>query len=157
MKTTNKFACLTALAAFFIFAQSVAQAGRFDETDLKLPALQQYQSHTQGSLYLCRLVFQLASASSKLSSAPDIKMEDIDYIGCAREAKEKSQTLLRQALKTVKKAPAKEALKSYQVAYAVALEGIDPKNEEPVFAYKQRASAADTKLTDAWARFEVEQ
>jgi hypothetical protein len=64
---------------------------------------------------------------------------------------------LDRALRTVKKAKAQEALKSYHVAFITALEGVTPGREERKLSYEQRQQALEDKLTEAWARFEVEQ
>jgi hypothetical protein len=57
----------------------------------------------------------------------------------------------------VKKPKAQETLKSYHVAFVTALGGISPGIDERRVSYEQRQQALKDKVTEAWARFEVEQ
>lgn len=58
---------------------------------------------------------------------------------------------------TVKKEKAREALKSYHVAFITALEGIVPGFDEMKIAYQQRQQALSDKVTEAWSRFQIEE
>jgi hypothetical protein len=83
--------------------------------------------------------------------------EKSNYTGCIEDGKKDAKQNLESALKSLKKPKAKEALKSYHVAFVTAIDGINPGMDERKISYEQRQQSLDGKLTEAWARFEVEQ
>lgn len=101
-------------------------------------------------MLICQLMLRVALADSTTAGYEEV-------YGCINEAVAASKKNFAVALKTVKKPPAKEALKSYHVALIGALEGVKPGAEERKLTYEARQSALQGKLTDAWTRFEIEQ
>jgi hypothetical protein len=122
------------------------------EPDKRTP-LDRYQGDTQYPLLMCKLTLRLALAKTEGGVQQDDKS---DYSGCIAKGKETAKASLDKALRTVKKVKAQEALKSYHVAFVGALEGIRPGNDERKINYEQRQQALEGKVTEAWARFEIE-
>ena len=96
-------------------------------------------------------------ARDRATEIQTIKDEKDDYRACITKGKTASKQNLDAALKTVKKPNAKEALKTYHVALVSALEGINPGSDERKINYEQRQQNLEGKMTEAWARFEIEQ
>jgi hypothetical protein len=124
-----------------------------EEPDKRTP-LERYSGDGQFALVMCKLQLKTALLKADLGQAPD---EKSDWIGCIRQGKEQAKANLAAALRTVKKRKAQEALKSYHVALVTAIDGIAPGADERKISYEQRQQALDTKVTEAWNRFEVEQ
>ena len=103
---------------------------------------------------MCKLGLQLALAKAELGQQQD---EKSDYPGCIEQGKATAKLNLDKALRTLRKAKAQEALKSFHVAFVGALEGVRPGSNERKISYEQRQQALEGKLTEAWARFEIEQ
>lgn len=123
------------------------------EEDNRSP-LDRYRGDTQFALMMCRIKIGMSEAKVKAYEQQD---ETSDFVGCIREGKAKAKASLTAALKTVKKAKAADALKGYHVAFSTALDGIVPGSDERRISYEVRQRALDGKVTEAWARFEVEQ
>lgn len=114
--------------------------------------LEQYRGITQSSLQVCSGAFSIAQHSANLGIAAK------DYSGeCIATTKANAVEKFKAAILTVKKDKAKEALKSYHVAFITALEGIAPGSDEPRIIYQQRQQALAGKVTEAWSRFEIEE
>lgn len=124
------------LASILIVTCSLAAEGPDKGTPLTF-----YRVMTSSSLYLCKLKFRVAS----------------DHAKCIAQKKSEDKRHFDEALLTLKKPKAQDALKSYHVAYVAALEGIAPGIDERKISYEQRQQALEGKLTEAWARVEVEQ
>lgn len=124
-----------------------------NEPDKRTP-IERYRGDGQFSLMMCKITLKLALLRSEAGSQQD---EKSDYSGCISDGEAKAKANLTTALKAVKKAKAQEALKSYHVTYIAALKGIRPGVDERKISYEQRQQALEDKLTEAWARFEVEQ
>lgn len=122
-----------------------------DEPDKRNP-LDRYHGDSQYYLMMCKLSLTIAISSNALGETN----KDGDYKGCINKGKETVKKSLSAALRTVKNPKAKEALKSYHVAFATALDGINPGSDERKINYEQRQQALEEKVTEAWARFEVE-
>lgn len=135
------------------FAALIGAASAADAPDNRTP-IQRYQGDTQSALFICQMSYTIASMRAELGQAQD---EKSDYVGCISGNKATMKASLDQALRTLKSAGAKEALKSYHVAVVVALEGIPPGAGERKISYEQRQQALKGKVTEAWARFEIEQ
>jgi len=128
-----------------------------------------YRSSTQLDLITCRLkaksYYMIASLHHSSPEAPDIEAQSLEnvrkakaeYLACVRDAKSDAKPLFDAATKYTKKGPAREALKSYQVAYIIALDGVEAEDGETKSAYARRQQALTTRLEEAWVRFEVEQ
>lgn len=141
------------LALMIIMAVAASIAAAADEPDKRTP-VERYQG--DGSYYLiaCKLKLRLANARADGSVAQD---ENSDWIGCVKEGTSVTKKNFPAALKTVKKPKAQDALKSYHVVLVTAIDGIWPGTEERKLDYERRQQATETKLKEAWARFELEQ
>lgn len=137
-------------AALMATASAVSAA---EAPDNRTP-LERYRGGTQFYLLSCSLSFKLATLKAEGDQSQD---EKNDYAGCITKGKTVSKSNLGKALRTVKKPKAQEALKTYHVAFVSALEGIFPGTDERRISYEQRQQALKDKVTEAWARFEVEQ
>jgi len=123
-----------------------------EQTDRRSP-LERYEADTKFTLYACKLVLKLAVAKSEAGLEQD---EKSNWIACIRQGKTTAKASFDLVLPTLKKIKAKEALKSYQVAFMTAVDGIAPGPSERQISYEQRQQSLEGKLTEAWARFEVE-
>lgn len=124
-----------------------------DEPDNRTP-LDRYQGDTQYALLMCKLTLRLAVAKAEGNAPQD---EQSNYSYCISKSKVTAKASLDKALRTVKKPKAQEALKSYHVAFVSAVEGIRPGADERKISYEQRQQVLEGKVTEAWARFEIEQ
>jgi hypothetical protein len=140
------------LAAVLLAIASVC-AFAADAPDKRTP-LERYAGDASYALVQCKMALKMAMLNAELSAEQDAKS---DWASCIREAKQKAKTNLQAALRAVKKPKAQEALKSYHVALVTALDGIAPGLDERKISYTQRQQALDEKVTEAWARFEIEQ
>lgn len=118
------------------------------------PPLERYQGDTQFALLMCKLSFDLSILKVKSGAQQD---EKSDYNGCIAKGKITAKASLGKALPAVKKAKAQDALKAYHVAFVSAIEGIRPGIDERKIHYEQRQQGLEGKITEAWARFEIEQ
>lgn len=134
------------------------------EKEEKVSPLEQYQGTNNYNLKLCELTYKIAltraenNALSAQQGLPPEKTdaEKYDFDGCIKKAKAEGKANLDKAMKTVKKTPAREALKTYHVAFIAAIDGIRAGNDEIRLNYTQRQNALQARLDDAWARFEIE-
>ena len=140
----------TILAVILIVMSSLATA---EEPD-KITPLEHYKEACKFYLIECNLFLNSARLKAESGKAQD---EGSDYAGCIEHKKATAKKNLVEALRTLKKSKAQESLKSYHVAFVTALEGIRPGYDERKISYEQRQLALKEKLTEAWARFEVEQ
>lgn len=140
----------TILAVILIVMSSLATA---EEPDESTP-VEYYKEAGKFSLIRCNLFLSSARITAESGKAQD---EKSDYAGCIEHEKATAKKNLVKALRTLKKSKAQESLKSYHVAFVTALEGIRPGSNEREISYEQRQQALKEKLTEAWARFEVEQ
>ena len=131
----------------------VSSANAAAESD-KGSALERYQVHTEGFLMLCPVRFQLAEGRAERGMEQD---QESNYQGCIAEGKATARSNLDKALRAEKKSKARDALKSYHVAFVAALEGIRPGVGERSINYDRRQQIFRDKVNEAWARFEVEQ
>ena len=137
---------LRTLILSFMLAVTLPTLGQ--EPDNRTP-LERYEADSKSTLYL----FKLALIKSDGGQAQD---EKSDWAACIRNGKTTAKARFDKALLTVKKSKAKEALKTYQVAYMAAIDGINPGSDERRINYEQRQQSLEGKLTEAWARFEIE-
>jgi hypothetical protein len=131
----------------------VMYAAGAQEADKRTP-LERFRGDGQFSLMMCKINLKMALARSELGQAQD---EKSDWSTCIKQGKEAAKVNLSAALKTVKKVKAQEALKTYHVALITAIDGIAPGAQERKLSYEQRQQALEGKLTETWARFDVEQ
>jgi|JI10StandDraft_1071094.scaffolds.fasta_scaffold170851_3 hypothetical protein len=117
-------------------------------------ALERYKADAYFWQMMCTTAFNLAQSNASLGQPQD---KQSDWQGCIADGQKAIKTDYAAALKTVRKKPAAEALKSVQVALMSALNGIAPDSEERKIVYVQRQGTLNSKVTEAWARFEVEQ
>ncbi|MDM4767277.1 hypothetical protein [Pelomonas sp. SE-A7] len=138
-----------AIAALVTFAATGAETA---EPDTRSP-LDRYQGDSQFSMLMCSMTVKMAATTG---SGPSTGDEKTDYVACVSKGKATAKANFESALKTLKKPKAREALKSYHVALVAALEGIKPGTDERKISYEQRQQALEQKMTEAWARFEIE-
>ena len=141
---------IVASFALLIAATSLHAA---DETEMR-KTLERYRGDTQVALYLCQTSLRIAVLKANVGKP---MTEENDYPACIEQGKAAARAGLERALKVAKKPKLKEALKSFQVAYISAIEGIRPGTEEIKINYEQRLQRLEDKLTETWARVEVEQ
>lgn len=134
-------------------AVSAQVATAADEPDSRTP-LERYEGDTYFALVMCKSKLRIALLYAESGTQQN---EKSDYEGCIASGKSKAKASLVQALRTVKKTKAQEALKSYHVAFVSALEGLRPGADERKINYEQRQQSLEGKVTEAWARFEIEQ
>lgn len=139
--------------AALLISTAASLAFAADEPDKRTP-LERYRGDGQFSLMVCKLNLKMALMQTQLGQAQD---ENSDWASCIRLGKDTAKTNLPLALKTLKKQKAQEALKSYHVALVTAIDGIAPGTDERRISYDHRQQALEAKVTEAWARFEVEQ
>jgi hypothetical protein len=130
-------------------------------TDHRTP-LDKYSGDTAFFIMECSLKFRLASSLADLrdsggSPPPLAPGVDADYMKCISDGGESARAKLKPAILTVKKEKAREALKTYHVAFISALEGIAPGFDEPKILYQQRQQTLNDKRKEAWSRFEIEE
>ena len=116
---------LRTLILSFMLAVTLPTLGQ--EPDNRTP-LERYEADSKSTLYLCKLTFKLALIKSDGGQAQD---EKSDWAACIRNGKTTAKARFDKALLTVKKSKAKEALKTYQVAYMAAIDGINPGSDMP--------------------------
>ena len=103
---------------------------------------------------LCPVRYKLAEGRAERGIEQD---HESNYQACIAEGKATARSSLDKALRAVKKSKARDALKSYDVAFVAALEGIRPGADERNINYERRQQSLRDKVNEAWARFEVEQ
>lgn len=126
------------------------------------PPFESLRATLNGHLYLCKLAMKLELARAEADRAnvaiPDessaTKVES--SASCVKEKRTLGRAEFAKYAKMIKKKAALDALKSAQVAYLAAMDGIQPQSGERRGAYEQRQSLLETKLDEAWAKFEVE-
>lgn len=104
-------------------------------------------------MFHCSLMFGTAQLVAEQGKP---KAASTDYRACVAEKKIEVKENLRSALNGVKAPAAKEALKSFHVAFITAIDGIVPGMDERKFAYDTRQQTLSDKMNETWARFEVE-
>ena len=112
---------IPALAALTLALAGPAFAA--EEGDKSTP-LESYQQQGSAHLLLCPIRLQIAIVAAEGGREP--QGNSGDWRSCIEEAKANAKVNFDRALRTVKKPPAREALKSYHVALISALDGIDP-------------------------------
>lgn len=116
-----------------------------------------YRGRMNGYVLKCAQEFKVEQLKAKGIERYDLPEVPADSAKCVRESRDSGKALFDAALKSAKKPDAKNALKSVHVAYLASLDGIAPLPDERVGGYQQRQAALASKLSEAWARFEVEQ
>lgn len=123
--------------------------------------LEAYHGDSNFHVQMCSMTYKLAlaRAEGQALGAPDTsdKAVKADYKGCIATSKKEGKANLDRAMKTVKKPAAKEALKAYHVTYISALDGIPAGDNEIRLQYNARQQALETRMREAWTRFEIEQ
>lgn len=140
---------------------AIAFCAHAAEADPKQTPLEHYRSETNFNVTLCGLKYKLALEKAKAASmgVPDAEKQDekSDFNGCIRQAKADGKASLDKAMKTVKKPAAREALKTYHVAFIATIDGVRAGDNEMRMHYDQRQNALKARMDDAWARFDIEQ
>ena len=119
--------------------------------------VQQYRGKTEAGLLICKLHLQLEQAiEANPRGARSVEVKP-DAIGCRKELAGETRNLLDSALETLDSEAAKSALKTYHVAFATALKGIEPGMGEHAINYDARQQRLQEKMTEAWVAFELGQ
>lgn len=166
MRVSSASFGILALSSTLAFA--AAPAADPTATDPKLPPLEGYSTDTRFSIEKCSLTYKLALAKAENKALmaqtgerpPDESEEQKkmgDYVTCIKTGKATAKTFLDKSMRTLKKPAAREALKSYHVAFLSALEGIPAADGEIRMMYSQRQAALRARMSEAWSRFEIEQ
>jgi hypothetical protein len=137
------------LACFMLMTPVYADG----EPDHRTP-LNTYHADTLALIQICSLEFRITNSLAEGGQPPS---EDADYRKCISERGVSARAELKAAILTVKKEKAREALKAYHVAFIAALEGIAPGVDEPKILYQQRQQTLNDKVTEAWAKFDIEE
>jgi len=113
----------------------------------------EYRSATQYALLTCSASLRLHLLQERLGP----RDEHGDYRACVMREKAETRRQLDVAMRTLKRTAAREALKTYHVAFATAMDGIDPGINERKVDYERRQLELKGSVAQAWARFELEQ
>lgn len=136
------------------FAAVISSASLASSAETQIDPVERYRKNTSFHILSCRMSFQLEQMNAQLGKATE---EGDSLRNCIAAAKPNAKDNFDAALSAVADPEAKEALKSYHVAFVVALEGIEPATGERKISYEVRQSSLDSRLDEAWARFEIEQ
>ena len=111
-----------------------------------LTPVEKYRKDTRYNVVMCGLKYEI-----------DLLKGTNEATDCINQSKLTAKEDFAKSLATIKKPKAQEAIKEYQVAFICAMEGIYAGMDEIKIDYKRRQQSLIDKLTEAWARFEVEQ
>lgn len=109
-----------------------------------------YETVAQFGMTMCGIAYLHASASAQTGAAGP------DHRACISLYKDATRKLYEAASKTLKKKEAREALREHYVQASLALAGIDPQPDEIRLDYQRRQNANARKVSEAWARFDIE-
>jgi hypothetical protein len=122
-----------------------------------------YRAQSLTSLARCRLTVQTALFRMKQGDSGEQALDngngtdgDGNWPRCIADERLVANSLYQATIKVARKRTTQDALKSYHVAYLAALEGIKVSDAEIRLDYGRRQTMNDSRLTEAWARFEVE-
>ena len=118
-------------------------------------AVTRYQGQIDAVLKNCSFLLVRQIEEANAGYVPDPKQKD-DVPNCMRNGRQDVRQAFEAATKAQKKAAARDALKGVQVAFLAAMDGMAPETEERRAAYFARQGSLKAKVTEAWARFEVE-
>jgi hypothetical protein len=106
----------------------------------------------KASLDLCRTQFRIAARQS----GDALKAQVEKAMQCSADAKNTAKETYDAAVKDMKNADAKAALKDYQIAVNTAIAGLVPNDGENDLRYLRRLQALDEKIDQAWQRLALE-
>jgi hypothetical protein len=138
-----------ALAAFAL--QSPPAAADLARAD----AVTQYRTQMHGVLQNCSFLLIREIEEANAGYVPDPKQKD-DVPNCLRDGRRDVKVAYDAAAQSQRKPAARDALKGVQVAFLAAMDGLMPDPEERRTAYFSRQGHLKARITEAWARFEVE-
>lgn len=121
-----------------------AGMGAAQEKDTRTP-LQKYEGGVIFVSTMCQIEFRRVQVGGEGNLAE-----------CIETGKVTIKADYERALKTVRKAAAKAALKEHYIAGIAALQGISPQFEELKSNYDKRQGDNKNKLDALWVRFETE-
>ena len=110
--------------------------------------------YAEGVLYasaLCPMILELS-----LQTGTTNEPGKTDWASCINDAKRDTKRNYAAALTTIKKAGARSALKEHYIAATSAITAIAPGSNENRMSYARRQAENSDKVTERWARFEVE-
>ena len=141
---------VSALVTLFLFLQVSCAA---EAVDSRSPT-DRYRGDSIYTLMMCRIAVFSAETDRIAGTA---RSELSDYVSCINRARQSNKANLDIALRSTSTVKVQEALKSYHVVLSVALEAVTRSEYERTDAYERRQRSNDERLTEAWARVEVEQ
>ena len=122
--------------------------------------LEAYRGATQFHIEMCQMaaqVFVLEANAHKGKPASFSPSEHGDYAACINEGEIKSKKLYQTASDTLESQAAKDALKSYHIAFSTTLKGVPAGRNESQQAWETRLQGLKDKMNEAWVAFELEQ
>ena len=114
-----------------------------------LPPPDAYRRKIEGDVFICSMTMRLVILRGN-------NEDQEKYSQCVKAARTDGKRYFEAALKMTRKSKAKEALKSYHVAFLAALDATGPRAGDTEYTYEARRNGMNDKLAEAWARFEVE-
>ncbi len=109
----------------------------------------------------CGMTLQLALKSDSPSRLIDPVVigdkEVPSYSQCIKDGTREATDLFARASKASKSKSARDALKNYHAIFVSTMLGLEPASGELRMAYTSRQKAAETRMTEAWTRFTLEQ
>ena len=123
-----------------------------------------YRQATMDALKRCRLtvataLYRMTQGDNAVEALNNGNGTDGDgnWPVCVEQQTALTKGLFASTIKGARASNAKEALKNYHVIFLAALQGVVPLAGEIKLDYARRQQASDSRLTEAWARFDVEQ
>jgi hypothetical protein len=140
----------TLLAVISVIACCTASgAGFLEEENDKRPPIEAYLGDVKAGITICGLEMELALLK-------DEKAAYEKAYQCIDDAKKAFKKRYETAVKVVRKPQAKIALKEHLVTAITAVSALPPASDETKAGYTKRQADLKDKLTEKWARFEVE-
>ena len=112
-------------------------------------ATETYRKKGEGAVFVCSLAMRVYMAEQH-----DDQLAQ--YQKCVTDAKAETKVTFQAAMNATKKPKAKEALKMFHAAFLSAMDATGPRGSNSMSTYEGRQSVAADKMSDAWAKFEVE-
>lgn len=128
----------------------------FAGSNLNQKTIDTYRKDTQASISLCGINYQTFLLKKRLSPN-DVSTERADFDTCVDKAKSSAKTSYNKLSKSLKSKDAKSALKSYQIAYMTAIDGVAAGIGEAEIDYASRQQSLKEKMDQAWSSFELEE
>ena len=112
-------------------------------------AAETYRKKAEGAVFVCSLAMRVYMAEQH-----DDQLAQ--YQKCVSDARAETNANFQAVVKATKKPKAKEALKMFHAAFLSTLDATGPRGSDSKSTFETRQSVAADKMSDAWAKFEVE-